>query len=199
MAQMTETSSTLHAQLSALADGELPAEELGALLDALESDPLAHAWWTAHHATSAVVRGEAVMAPSGEMAFWKSVQQQLGNDVPRSVAPEASSVIKPDVSARVANDPWWKSLRLASVAGLLSVGVVAAMVWSSPKEAEMALAPAPAPVLVAADADSTRAGVMLRDPALDALMAAHQQMGGHSAWQAPSGFLRNATFETSGR
>jgi sigma-E factor negative regulatory protein RseA len=37
--------------------------------------------------------------------------------------------------------------------------------------------------------------VMLRDPELDALMAAHQQMGGHSAWQMPSGFLRNATYE----
>ena len=35
----------------------------------------------------------------------------------------------------------------------------------------------------------------LRQRRLDALMAAHQQMGGHSAWQGPSGFLRNATYE----
>jgi sigma-E factor negative regulatory protein RseA len=41
--------------------------------------------------------------------------------------------------------------------------------------------------------------VMLRDPQLDALMAAHQQLGGHSALQMPSGFLRNATFERSSR
>jgi sigma-E factor negative regulatory protein RseA len=37
--------------------------------------------------------------------------------------------------------------------------------------------------------------VMIRDPHLDALMQAHQQLGGHSAWQMPSGFLRNATYE----
>lgn len=36
--------------------------------------------------------------------------------------------------------------------------------------------------------------VMARDPELDALLSAHQQMGGHSALQAPSGFMRNATF-----
>lgn len=41
--------------------------------------------------------------------------------------------------------------------------------------------------------------VMIRDPHLDALLAAHKQFGGTSALQGPSGFLRNATFETSGR
>lgn len=41
--------------------------------------------------------------------------------------------------------------------------------------------------------------VMLRNPELDALLLAHQQMGGHSALQMPSGFLRNATFERAGR
>ena len=35
--------------------------------------------------------------------------------------------------------------------------------------------------------------------AIDALLAAHQQLGGHSAWQMPSGFLRNATFERPAR
>ena len=38
-------------------------------------------------------------------------------------------------------------------------------------------------------------GVMLRDPRLDELMAAHKQFGGTSALQMPSGFLRNATFD----
>jgi sigma-E factor negative regulatory protein RseA len=36
---------------------------------------------------------------------------------------------------------------------------------------------------------------MLRDPHLDALMAAHRQFGGPSALQNSSGFLRNATFD----
>ncbi|MHB8949586.1 MAG: sigma-E factor negative regulatory protein, partial [Rhodoferax sp.] len=36
---------------------------------------------------------------------------------------------------------------------------------------------------------------MIRDPQLDALLAAHKQFGGTSALQGPAGFLRNATFD----
>ena len=41
--------------------------------------------------------------------------------------------------------------------------------------------------------------VMIRDPHLDALLAAHKQFGGTSALQMPAGFLRNATFESPAR
>jgi len=37
--------------------------------------------------------------------------------------------------------------------------------------------------------------IMIRDPQLDAFLAAHRQFGGTSALQMPTGFLRNATFE----
>jgi sigma-E factor negative regulatory protein RseA len=40
---------------------------------------------------------------------------------------------------------------------------------------------------------------MIRDPELDALLVAHGAMGGNSALQLPSGFLRNATFERPAR
>jgi sigma-E factor negative regulatory protein RseA len=40
---------------------------------------------------------------------------------------------------------------------------------------------------------------MIRDAELDALLAAHRQFGGTSAFQVPTGFLRNATFEGGGR
>jgi sigma-E factor negative regulatory protein RseA len=43
------------------------------------------------------------------------------------------------------------------------------------------------------------APVMIRDPQLDALLAAHRQFGGTSALQMPTGFLRNATFEEGAR
>jgi sigma-E factor negative regulatory protein RseA len=36
---------------------------------------------------------------------------------------------------------------------------------------------------------------MIRDPQLDALLAAHKQFGGASALQTPAGCLRNATFQ----
>ena len=201
MANMTETPSTLQAQLSALADGELPAHEIGALLDALDAQPDAHQWWTVHHASAAVVRGEAVASASGDKAFWDALQVRLAHDALADAWHEAPAYRGAPLAAPqvAANDAWWKSLRLASVAGIVSVGVVAALVWPSSQEAQLSVAPTVAPVLVATGADSTGISVMLRDPALDALMAAHQQMGGHSAWQAPSGFLRNATFDSSGR
>jgi sigma-E factor negative regulatory protein RseA len=52
------------------------------------------------------------------------------------------------------------------------------------------------PVAAASD---PRAPAMLRDPRLDQLLAAHRQLGGATALQAPSGFLRNATFEGPAR
>jgi sigma-E factor negative regulatory protein RseA len=53
--------------------------------------------------------------------------------------------------------------------------------------------PAPMRVIVG----NGEAQVMLRDPRLDELLEAHQQMSGSS--QMPSGFLRNATFEAPAR
>jgi len=50
--------------------------------------------------------------------------------------------------------------------------------------------------LVASQQD---AAVMLRDPRLDALLAAHRQHGGVTALQMPAGFLRNATFDEGAR
>ncbi len=47
--------------------------------------------------------------------------------------------------------------------------------------------------------DNAEPPVMLRDPRLDELLAAHRQFGGTSALQMASGFLRNATFEPPGR
>lgn len=41
--------------------------------------------------------------------------------------------------------------------------------------------------------------VMIRDPRLDALLAAHRQFGGTSALQMPAGFLRRATFDEGAR
>lgn len=46
---------------------------------------------------------------------------------------------------------------------------------------------------------TSEAPVMIRDPQLDALLAAHRQFGGTSALQIPAGFLRNATFEEGPR
>ena len=49
------------------------------------------------------------------------------------------------------------------------------------------------------DSSPEVASLMIRDPHLDELLAAHRQFGGTSALQAPAGFLRNAAFEGPGR
>jgi sigma-E factor negative regulatory protein RseA len=64
--------------------------------------------------------------------------------------------------------------------------------------------PTAAQVLLRSDGSSALAMsseplVMLRDPQLDAFLAAHRQFGGASALQTPAGFLRNANFEEDPR
>ncbi len=194
------TSLTLQEQIAALADGELSADDIGTLLDAMEAEPATYKAWAVHHAVAASVRGERVEAPSGDMAFWQTLQKRLAQE---SDLPDLHNQIQAHtpvvVASSASNESFWKIRALASFAMVLVVGGLAAVLWpqgdSSEPFAQSGTPAAPVVTEVAA-ADGS---VMLRNPELDALMAAHQQMGGHSAWQAPSGFLRNATFERSDR
>jgi sigma-E factor negative regulatory protein RseA len=188
---------TVEERLSALADGELDALELSALLDAMDADPESLHHWTRLHAGMAAVRGEQVGAPSGEAAFWQSLQGKLetgARSAPLSAVMEAEHQ---QTRAEAANAPFWRLSRLASVAMLLMVGGVAAVLWPGQSEEQSRASVEPPHTELATT--STAAGVMLRDPQLDALMAAHQQMGGHSAWQGSPGFLRSATYERPAR
>jgi sigma-E factor negative regulatory protein RseA len=120
-----------------------------------------------------------------------------------------------------ANDSVFRWKLVAGVAALAAVG---SMVWAlvggqgNPAGAQLAQRTAPAPAVVAtartpaspattaptevsaAQAGSAEAAqVMIRDPHLDELLAAHKQFGGASALQQPAGFLRNATFQPARR
>ncbi|WP_296508931.1 RseA family anti-sigma factor [Rhodoferax sp.] len=198
MDSLHRNQSSVQEQLSALADGELQPSDIGALLDTLERNPEHYAVWTGLHTQAAVARGESVSGASGDLAFWQALQGQLALE--SSLPVEAASKEALPLIARAAvpaNDSFWKARRLASVALVLAVGGMGAILWPGAGTGQMELsANQVPPVLTGAN---TEAGVMLRDPQLDALMAAHQQMGGHSAWQGPSGFLRNATYERPAR
>lgn len=198
MDSLHRNQSSVQEQLSALADGELQPSDIGALLDTLERNPEHYAVWTGLHTQAAVARGESVSGASGDLAFWQALQGQLALE--SSLPAEAASKGELPLIARAAvpaNDSFWKARRLASVALVLAVGGIGAILWPGAGTGQMELsANQVPPVLTGAN---TEAGVMLRDPQLDALMAAHQQMGGHSAWQGPSGFLRNATYERPAR
>lgn len=99
----------------------------------------------------------------------------------------------------------WKLL-----AGVASFAAVGAIGWSlvgglggtagappiAPQLAQVAVQPQAGPQ---PQPQTQQPQVMIRDPHLDALLAAHKQFGGTSALQMPAGFLRNATFESPAR
>lgn len=114
-----------------------------------------------------------------------------------------------------ANEPIF---RWKWVAGLSSVAAALAISWNlvggvagssgAAPEVQLAQVATLAPVSMQAAglaqagndvADNAANNLMLRNPQLDALIAAHSQLGGSSALQMPSGFLRSATFNGAAR
>jgi sigma-E factor negative regulatory protein RseA len=94
----------------------------------------------------------------------------------------------------------WKML--AGVASVAAVGAIGWSMVSGMREDASPLAPQLAQNLTQQQIQvqtQPQQPVMIRDPRLDALLAAHKQFGGTSALQMPAGFLRNATFESPAR
>jgi sigma-E factor negative regulatory protein RseA len=193
--------------LSALADGELDAAQTVLVVQASKSDARLMQDWASYHAIGEVLRARAGDARSAV------------NPVPALVPVVALHSDQPLLAHSAANDSVFRWKLVAGVAALAAVG---SMVWalvggqSGPAGAQLAQRGAVAPVvagvsIVAPDtkdnkdaankdtAGNDTAPVMIRDPRLDELMAAHKQFGGASALQQPAGFLRNATFQPTGR
>ena len=186
--------------ISALADGQLQGEDFARGVQVAAGDAAALETWQNYHLIGDVLR-------SGDRAVGRTPAQfmtRLSASLAREPAFEPVSVaaaVQPiqTVRAPAANDA---SFRWKLVAGVASVAAVAAIGWSAvgglgtrPEQAQLAVAaPAPATVVV-----GSGGGAMIRDARLDELLAAHRQLGGASALQMPSGFLRNATFEGPAR
>lgn len=185
-------------RLSALVDGELQARELGDLLSRDEAG-VAEAW-NAYQVIGQALRTSGVVTRSADPVFLANLRAALAEDAPARALPQAElQWIRDGREAANASQFRWKA-----VAGFASVVAVAAIgwsLWSVPSGANpgsMAAVAVPANGLQTAVAESAQS-VMIRDSRLDELLAAHKQSGGATALQMPSGFLRNATFETSGR
>jgi sigma-E factor negative regulatory protein RseA len=80
------------------------------------------------------------------------------------------------------------------LASASSGGVATSAVAQPPIVATLATPASTTPVAV-----NTGQGVLIRDAQLEALLAEHRQHGGMSALQMPSGFIRNATYDATGR
>jgi sigma-E factor negative regulatory protein RseA len=186
--------------VSALADGQLQGDAFLQALELLDHSEQARTQWDAYHFTADVMRSGAAFSsatPSSDFLLRLRTRMATQTMVPSDADP-IQTVTRASVPA--ANDPsrHWRWMAVcASVVASVSLGwnlsgigggslVAGPMAQSTP---DLATSP---PGLTTA---LTPAGVMVRDPRIDQLLAEHQQFGGTSALQMPTGFLRNATFE----
>lgn len=197
-------------RLSALADGQLYGDELEAAFAYASGDEEGAKTWQLYHMVGDVLRSADLAQPANP-AFMARLREQLAQEAP-PVRPHVPTPVEV-VAAGLPEAANASVFRWKMVAGFASLAAVAAIGWTSlaslqgagPAGAGAQLAAVPerstpvqgAPVVAVADADGQQ--VMLRDPRLDELLAAHKQFGSTSALQMPAGFLRNATFETPGR
>lgn len=179
-------------RVSALVDGELGDDELLALLDALEREPEAAAAWGHYHVVGDLLRGGiAGVAPGHDEHFVREVQDRIRVEATDARPSERLNprVAEPDRPS--ANDAVW---RWKIVAGICVLGMASVMGWHLAGTRALLGGPQLARVQAVPAAGGM---VMIRDPQLDALIAAHQEQGGNSALQTPAGFVRNAAFERS--
>ena len=213
--------STVHEQISALADGHLREEDITQVIDTICGDNDLRATWHAYHLVGDVLRSGVHSACSDTSQFLSRLQQRMAAEPsrPAALAPEITAPVAH--RAEAANEPVF---RWKLVAGAASLAAAAAIGWNwvgggnvQPTAAQLAQqqpqqVQSAGSVLAASSPSSQGAAaltpmrvvvgngnpqVMLRDPRLDQLLEAHQQAGGAS--QMPSGFLRNATFDGPSR
>ena len=191
-------------QLSALADGQLDGEEWAQALQFAAQDEGRETWQMYHLVGDALRSADLARAGDGADFLAKLHQKMAQEPLPVRglAAPAAPPALLQAPPTHAANDSLF---RWKMVAGFASLAAVAAIGWNAvgPLRGESAgpqLAAAPATATLQAVATSNPdAQVMLRDPRLDELLAAHKQYSGTTALQMPAGFLRNANFDAPSR
>ena len=205
--------------VSALVDGQLGADECAAVLQWVGAEEDALRRWHAYHLVGDVLRSGETPVGTGDVTFVQRLKLRLEREqvtvqsVKTPDVPSTSHGAGPalDVSRtqdRAANDRYFQWKLLAVVASLAAVMVIG---WQTLSVTDNAVG---ASQLVQVQVQAGNPGfalqqpqsgevqgpeVMFRDAHLDALLAAHRQVGGTSALQMPTGFLRNATFEGTAR
>ena len=201
--------------LSALADGELQGEAFAQAV-AYAATEEGESAWRIYHLIGDTLRSSEVTHVA-DPALLGRLREQLALEprhgavamapplVQVAPAPHETAPHAPDAAANVSVFRW----KLA--AGFASLAAVAALGWNAylglggtaPQGAQLAAAQPPteaaAPAFVATAGGPQGQQIMIRDPRLDELLAAHKQFGSTSALQMPAGFLRNATFEAPAR
>lgn len=204
---------SLAEQLSALADNQLDADQVCALVQKCAQDNSLLKTWASYHTIGDVLRANA--RDLGAMPAVPPIGQAQLQAMP----------LAPLHSAPAAND---SVFRWKLIAGFAAVAAVGSVLWATvgsqgglggaqlaqvQGQGQIQISSAPTAVasvvstasqgsasLASGQVNGQATGeVMIRDPRLDELMAAHKQFGGASALQQPAGFLRNATFQPTRR
>ncbi len=196
--------------LSALVDGEIDHEHLAALLAADDDTDAVLGKWHSYHVIGDALRGDASAARVAQAPadFLAGVRLRLQAEEAVAVLP-VPLAMPARVQAPAANDAVF---RWQLVAGLASLAAVMAVSWTvlsgapaGSGGAAAQLASASTPAQAAAPAQSTTVvvntgqGPLIRDARLEELLAEHRQNGGMSALQMPTGFIRSATYDATGR
>lgn len=197
--------------LSALADSHLTLAECIAALDACEQDSALFDKWNAYHLVGDVLRSSASgVALGADMAFVGQVQQRLASETlpaervlrsdstPRFQSAELEiALAQVGTTARRQNPANDGNFRWKMAAGFASLAAVGAIAWgtfgtlSRTDAPQFAMDKGQEQVLVASPM-----GPMVRDARLEEQLADHRQLGSAATLQMPSGFFRNAAFET---
>lgn len=203
-------------QVSDLMDNRLLGQDFAQAVDLACTDPQALAAWHSYHLVGDVLRGGAAAAGLAAPGLLVRVRNELAQQASVVPVDRVAALVLPAVPSGgsqrpvAANDSRWRLL-----AGLASVAAVGAIVWGVAgrsgdvgngvgRGAQLAQTPpsavtGPQVLATVQPGAETAPQVMIRDPHLDALLAAHKQFGGNSALQMPAGFVRNATFEGPSR
>lgn len=192
---MTSLSTSFPELLSALADGELSADNTAGLKNVFESRA-SLADWNSYQVIGQVLRGGALDSSihGADPAFLQRLNTRLASEkvVPPLLVVASSPVSIAAPAQPAANEALF---RWKLVAGCASLAAALVVGWGfvgpqfASTGAQLAQNRLSEQVVVASPQ-----GPMVRDARLEELMAAHKQLGG-SSLQAPSGFLRNAGFD----
>lgn len=194
--------------MSAMADGQLSDEDFAAALVLCKNEESLSAIWNTYHLIGEILRSPDVVVVASELTFIDRLNQRLKKEPPIFTAPSiqsaGSDLVMPLITTSATKIINYRgsasndiNFRWKVVASFASLTAVIAIAWSatglldSALTSQLAQNARPQQVLVASPA-----GPIVRDSRLEELLAAHRQFGALSALQAPSGFLRNATFET---
>jgi len=196
--------------ISALVDNAVAGGRAHDTLSAVLHSDAAKATWHRYHLIGDILRSDNLAPTTSELNFAERVMAALPAQPPVLVQPllgEEIAAVQVSSERRSANgrEFWLKALTGTLCLAVLGMLVIALPQANAPHTtAQRSVQPGaivasvPATKAPAVDvALEDERPIMTRDPELDALLSAHQQMGGHSALQAPAGFLRNATFERS--